>query len=362
MKICLYSPYIPKHFGGGEKYLLDVATQLSRKHKVVVAVPSGYRPDELTQVIDQYRHFFARSLDKVSFLPAPILSGKVWQKLAWTKQFDVCYAVTDGSLFFSAAKKNILHIQVPFQHPLHSPIDRLKLANWPVRTSNSDFTRQVVEHAWRTKIQYVHYPAIDQSCFQPILHKQKVIVNVGRFFRQLHSKRQDILVQAFAQLRHHQPTLSKGWKLVLIGGVEDQTYFQEVQQFAKSLPVEFYTQLSRTEVLKWYQKASIYWHAAGYQVDAAQHPERVEHFGISTAEAMASGCIPIVVGQGGQREVLGDQLTQLQWQTVDECIQLTTEILHQESDWPAWQAAAQQQARHFSEARFSRLLYEMIES
>ena len=41
MNICLYSSYVPHHFGGGEKYLLDVARVLiSFGHTVSLAVSS----------------------------------------------------------------------------------------------------------------------------------------------------------------------------------------------------------------------------------------------------------------------------------------------------------------------------------
>ncbi|MBW7943843.1 glycosyltransferase family 4 protein [Patescibacteria group bacterium] len=360
MKICLYSPYVPKHFGGGEKYFFDVATILAQDHKVTVALPREIKPTEILEKVARYEDFFHRSLEKISFLPTPLHDGSVIEKLRWTRKFDCCIAVTDGSMFLSAAKKNILHIQVPYTHPQNGLGNRFKLRNWKIKNANSAFTKGIVERAWKTKIQFVHYPAIDQACFQAVDKKEKIILSVGRFFRQLHSKRQDILVQAFAQLLHQEPELMKGWKLVFIGSVEDQSFLTEVQQYAKSLPVEFYTRINRQELLTWYRRASLYWHAAGFEVNQDEHPEQVEHFGISTAEAMASGCIPVVVGKGGQVEVLGEQLQALEWQTIDDCCRITSNLLKQPGDWPAWQTAIKNQAAQFSESRFSQTLYEMI--
>lgn len=360
MKICLFSPYVPKHFGGGEKYFFDVATVLAKDHKVTVALPRDIKPTEILEKTALYEDFFHKSLEKISFVPSPLYDGSVIEKLRWTKKYDCCYVVTDGSFFLSAAKNNVLHIQIPFTTPIQGIVNRLKLQSWKVKNTNSLFTKSIVERAWNTKINFVHYPSIDQSCFQSVNKKEKIILSVGRFFKQLHSKRQDILVKAFAQLLHMDPTLTKGWKLVFIGGVEDETYFTEVQQFAKSLPIEFYTKLNRTELMSWYKRATFYWHAAGFDVKQDERPEQVEHFGISTAEAMASGCIPVVVGKGGQVEVLGEQLKMLQWQTVDECCQITLGIMQQPQDWSAWQDAVRSQAGQFSESRFSQTLYEMI--
>lgn len=360
MKICLYSPYVPKHVGGGEKYFFDAASALAQHHEVTIALPQRCTRAEIEQSQQKYEQFLERSMENITFSVAPLHNGTVLQKLLWTRKFDLCFAVTDGSAFFSASKKNVLHIQVPFTQPKHRFLERLKLDNWKIKNANSAFTQRVVENAWNTKIQYVHYPAIDDNCFQQISKKEKVIINVGRFFRQLHSKRQDIIVQAFSKLRKEHPELSNGWKLVLIGTVEDESYAQEVKKLAVGQPIEFYHHLNRKELLRWYQRASIYWHAAGFEVNETEHPERVEHFGISTAEAMAAGCIPVVVGKGGQVEVLGTQLQHLQWQTMKECCQITSKLLEPAAITQELQQQCVTQAKTFSSARFQQTLYEMI--
>src|SRR6185369_8621708 len=188
MKICLYSPYVPKHFGGGEKYFFDVASVLAKEHKVTVAVPSDLKSTEILEQTARYEEFFHKSLEKISFVPSPLhQAGNSLAKWRWTKKFDRCIAVTDGSLFLSGAKRNILHIQIPFTAPKKSIAERFKLHAWQVKNANSAFTQSVVENAWDTTIQFVHYPAIDQACFQAVDKKEKVILSVGRFFRQLHS-------------------------------------------------------------------------------------------------------------------------------------------------------------------------------
>ena len=65
-------------------------------------------------------------------------------------------------------------------------------------------------------------------------------------------------------------------------------------------------------------RASLFWHAAGYGVDPARAPERLEHFGIATAEAMLCGAVPLVFPGGGQAEVVQDGVTGVHWRTPPE--------------------------------------------
>lgn len=359
MKVGIYSPYFPGHFGGGEKYILDVATILAETHDVSICIPH-LQQHNLSKIREDYETFFDLSLAKLQFIDAPFLTGGVLQKLQFTRQFDVMYYLTDGSLFLSLAQKNILHIQIPFTDT-KTAFDHVKLRSWHVKNTNSAFTKSVIEKHWQTGVQYVHHPLVNPPANPvPSSKKEKVILNVGRFFRQLHSKRQDVLVTAFAQLLEKHPSLSKGWKLVLIGGVEDEDYAQEVKKQAHSLPIEFYHSVSRKELLSWYAKASIYWHAAGFEVNENTNPEKVEHFGISTVEAMSYECVPIVVGKGGQVEVLGQELKQLLWQSIEECVTITADVLEHVEKRQKLAQSAKAQARIFGPEAFRSTLEKMI--
>jgi glycosyltransferase involved in cell wall biosynthesis len=364
MKICLYSPYIPKHTGGGEKYILDVAVSLAKKHQVSVAIPQQYAGD--ASIVKKYEKFLDCSLDNISFVPSPLGSTASFiKKLFWTRQFDVMYYLTDGSLFFSLAKKNILHVQFPLKLDKSSSLEQFKLKKWQPKNTNSQFTKEVVEAAWPTKIDLVHHPLVDVaeiSNATTLVKKEKVILSVGRFFRQLHSKRQDVLIDIFRKLVTKYPQETKGWKLVFIGAVEDKEYLSQIKRKKRDLPIEFYHDLDRKKLLKWYAKASIYWHATGFGIDQEKNPEKVEHFGISTAEAMAAGCVPIVHGKGGQIEVLGEKLTNLLWLEEEECLEKTKQIMGDLKMRKKYQDVVKAQVHNFDRDIFERKLFDMIKS
>ncbi len=363
MRVCLYSPYIPKHFGGGERYLFKVAQALGNSHQVEVAISATdpLTSDQVAQYRQNYSRFLGSSLDVVGFIASPLgTQTSFFRKLDWTRKYDLLYYVTDGSLFFSAAKNNVLHIQIPFTNRKTSVLERLKLKNWSVKNANSQFTQNVVEKAWQTSVPFVHYPVIEEDCFQHAPKKQKVILSVGRFFQHTHAKRQDLLIKIFQKMLQSNPELMADWRLVLIGGIEDQEYVSQLYQLAKDLPITFLHDVARSQLLEWYAKASIYWHAAGFEVNEAEAPEKVEHFGISTGEAMASGCIPVVVGKGGQTEVVGAEFTAYLWQTENECLELTTKLITDTQLCTSLREMARAQVRQFSQDRFEKTLQQMI--
>lgn len=366
MKIVFYSPYLPKHTGGGEKYLLDAALLAAESgHQVYVAVSrlSPLTAVEHARIKDQYELFLDRSLASIKFIAAPLHTQvSWWRKLWWTKQFDCIYYQTDGSLFFSLAKKNILHIQIPLLLDKSALLERLKLNNWTIKNTNSYFTKTHIEKAWQTKIDFVHQPFVELPSSISQIKKSNMILSVGRFFTQLHSKRQDVLVKLFHQLRKQEPQLSRGWELVLVGKIEDSSFAQEVQELAADLPIRFLHDLDRQELLQLYGQAKIYWHAAGLGIDEQEHPEKVEHFGIATLEAMAAGTVPVVVNQGGQREIVTGQLQQLLWQTERECLDTTIKLMKDESWRQEMAKLAQERSRQFSVKKFKEILCTMLES
>lgn len=355
MNICFYSPYLPKHFGGGEKHLLDVVMALVTKHTVKIAINDfDGAADSLEKIKESYSTYFGYSLENVEFITTPIgTSASLTEKLLWTRQFDALYYVTDGSLFFSLAKHNYLHIQTPLLLKKNNLIERLKLQNWHHKNANSEFTKLAIERSWATTINDVINPMVDLSEFPETQTKKKQILSVGRFFTQLHSKRQDVLIDIFIKLLTTYPKELKGWELVLAGSVEDREYLAELQKQSKNYPIIIRTNVTRTELVSLYSAASIYWHAAGYGVNELTHPEKVEHFGISVVEAMAGGAIPLVHYKGGPKEILGDEFKDLGWLSETECIDKTLFYCTNKAERESLQPLLRNRARLFDKPAFN---------
>lgn len=356
LKVCFYSPYIPTSTGGGEKHILDIAEIISKKADVYFALAdiSAHHDDlYLKKITQKYEQFLNKDLSYIKWIASPLgTHNSFYKKLLWTKQFDYLFYVTDGSLFFSLAKHNILHIQVPLLLEKNSLIEKLKLKNWQHINVNSYFTRNIIERSWDTAVDSVIYPVIDTTTFTPETKKTKIILNVGRFFQHLHSKRQDIALDIFKLLYESNQKKMKDWKLVFIGPIEDAAYVRDLHRKARNLPIEFHHNLKREELITFYNKASIFWHTAGYGVNQTDYPEKVEHFGISTVEAMAAGCVPLVLGKGGQIEVLGEDLKELLWQRKEELIDKTSYFISNPAVLYEYKQKVKARSQFFGVSRF----------
>lgn len=127
--------------------------------------------------------------------------------------------------------------------------------------------------------------------------KEKLILSVGRFFKVPggNNKNQEVLIDTFK-------LLPPGWKLVLVGTVQDQEYFSKLKKQAEGLNIEFLHDIPQSQLTDLFARAKFYWHAAGYGTD---EPSSQEHFGLVAVEALASGCQPIVYDGGGMAEING---------------------------------------------------------
>lgn len=365
MKIAFYSPYLPKHTGGGEKYLFDCALLSAEAgHQVFMAISSDHKlsETEIAGIRSKYEQFLDCPLTSLKFISSPLFTeANFWQKLLWTKQFDCLYYQTDGSLFFSLTKKNILHIQVPLPLDKTSLFERLKLANWPIKNSNSFFTKKYIEKYWQTKVDFVHQPFVELPPMESPPEKEKIILSVGRFFCQLHSKRQDILVNMFKKLVKENPKILRGWRLVLIGKKEDDNFAKKVAEDARSHDIEIIHDVDRSKLLDYYQRASLFWHATGYGINEEIEPEKAEHFGISTLEAMAASVVPLVINKGGQKEILGEELKKCLWQDEAECLAKTLDLIKNIDKRASLAKLARDRSQIFSREKFKKILLAMLE-
>jgi glycosyltransferase involved in cell wall biosynthesis len=86
------------------------------------------------------------------------------------------------------------------------------------------------------------------------------------------------------------------------------------------------------------------------------HTRKNEHFGISIAEAIAAGCIPLVPNSGGQKEIV--PLDELRFDSVEEAIEKFKTISN--SDKSKYRNYLQNHILQFSEEKFAKNFNDFI--
>ena len=137
------------------------------------------------------------------------------------------------------------------------------------------------------------------------------------------TKKLEALITAFKKSEY----LSQNYKLWIAGNKDkdDPAYCETLQKLAKGSNITFYISVKHEELTELYNKATFFWHSKGFEVNEETEPENLEHFGMTTVEAMSAGCIPIVINKGGQPEIVTEG-TGFCWNTLDELIKQTENI------------------------------------
>jgi len=122
---------------------------------------------------------------------------------------------------------------------------------------------------------------------------------------------------------------------------------------ANSRAVRFHVDASGAALRDLYWRASVFWHAAGLGEDVERHPHRLEHFGIAAVEAMSAGCVPVVLGRAGQREIVEDGVSGLLFETVGELVARTRQLVGDPELRARLAAGARERAAAFGPDRFA---------
>lgn len=273
--------------------------------------------------------------------------------MAISRQYDLIFFLTDGSIPTTLARHNILHFQVPFPKILAHPF---KLHQFDFVVCNSLFTQKHIDPKLGSYARVIYPPVVPvaQSSTQ---RKQKIILSVGRFTSAHTAKKQDTMIDVFIRMEHRLP----GWKLVLAGGLldSDSMYMNSLRKKIKGHRIILVSNISHDALEMWYQKAMIYWHAAGF---GESDPRFMEHFGISTVEAMSAGAVPIVFAGGGLPEIVTHGKNGFLWKTPDELAHLTLDMIADTQLRGKVQKSAINSWKTYSEKKFTASFDALIET
>ena len=348
----LYSPY-PVVPGGGERVMFELASHLSSlvgTSNVVFSTPHRYSAIRMRQIAATF------GLDHVIGTPLP------WDEL----EPDKCrLAVVLGNSIIppvpAFGERCVYQLQFPFfMSDRAVAAGATLLADYDEIWVYSDFVRHnvngLVRHYGLTAppVHVVAPPATWSGATSGLPWPSRTtILTVGRFFAGGHNKRQDIVIEAFRKLVKGG---TEGLELALAGSIHPgpagRSRFQELRTMAAGLNCTFYPNIGRNDLAALYARSAVLIHAAGFGVDPDEFPETLEHFGITPVEAASFGCIPVVYGQGGPKEVVNVLGCDTAFSTVDECARIVSRLLNDPRGSTALSAHLLQSSQCYSAEAF----------
>lgn len=355
MKIGIYTPYLDT-VGGGERYMLTIAEILSKEDSVDIFLDTHLSGLDIGEITKKTTKLLGLDLSNVKYTKAPFGKGSSFLKrLNFLKKYDILFYLTDGSIFYSTAEKNILHIQSPVKVSNNSLWEKIKSSSWDLIIYNSNFTKDHCEKFWKIKGE-VLYPPVNTEIFKAG-RKKKQILSVGRFFGYHKNKKHGLMIEVFKKM--FESGKIGDWSFYLAGGAGDgdKKYVKELKETAKGFPVHIHPNLSFDDLKKLYSESSIYWHASGFgEID----PTKMEHFGITTVEAMASGCVPVVVNLGGQKEIVEDSVNGFLWDNPEEMEEKTLKLIQNKELLEKLSKTATKSCTKFSKEEFANKIQALI--
>lgn len=355
MRVGIYSPYL-ETAGGGEKYMLTIAEVLSKNHQVDFLLGTHLYSSNIDQIRKRIETLHGLDLSRINFTKAPFWPGSsLIKRLFFLMKYNWLFYLTDGSIFLSTAKNSVIHFQAPHKNTAEKGWwGRIKLLTWKQAIYNSCFTKNIVEQNWPIQGKVV-YPPVATQHLKPG-QKKKQILSVGRFSGHLQDKKHSLLIKIFKELVKDNHL--SGWSLHLVGGMGkgDQDYLASLKKEARGAAIYLHPDLPYQQLVKLYGESIIYWHAKGF---GEEDPTKMEHFGITTVEAMAAGCVPVVIKSGGQLEIV-DARSGLLWNSQDELIDFTLKLINDSQLREKLAKGAITRAKMFSKERFASSILNLV--
>lgn len=360
-KVIIINPYLPT-LGGGEKhmgYLCQFIEEYYNGDVNIDILVHNYHKENIYDknyvTIDKVNDVFGLNLQHTGIKKLNI--GHAKNKIQFlkykrmieniTKGYDICINFMFFSKHCAKGRVNIYQVMFPPKRFIEeSPnaslpakavyryFDRQFYKSYDKFVCNSNFTKGWLERYWQAGDKNcVIYPPVfsedDKLCERyNESEKQNIIISVGRFFVKDHSKRQLDMVKFFV----NNEEIFRNYEYHLVGNVstlpEDIAYLNKIKTIAATVDnVYIHEKMDYEGLMGLYRKAKIFWHATGYGVDEEKEPWKMEHFGITTVEAMSYGAVPVVIDKGGQTEIVEEGVNGYRWLDEQGCVGKTQHLI-----------------------------------
>ncbi|MBU1166822.1 glycosyltransferase [Patescibacteria group bacterium] len=310
-----------KQFGGGEKDVVVLTEGLNE---------AGITPDifsEQEATSQEIENYFGKKINfKVRPFPRPsgnlsrvmaeiFLSHPLKTKL---EDYDFVYDFTNKPPVYRRSKKYLKYIYIiddkrvleksasrNFQSKLYRFLANLgfskfnKISNDIINVTQSEYVQKEIKKSAGESVPIVYPPVeMDQQSIDSF-ERSNSVISLGRF-----SPEKNQLEQL--QIAKKLPEIN----FIIIGIKDDQEYFNQIKKFKTENKVDNVSLIenaSKQKVQELLRSSKVFLNTT-----------KNEHFGLSTVEAIAAGCLPLAHKSGGQVEILEND--EFLFETMDEAI------------------------------------------
>ncbi|MBN1494598.1 glycosyltransferase [Candidatus Peregrinibacteria bacterium] len=367
-RICLYDRAM--HFiGGGQKYGLTIAEAIKKTGDITLV---SNKPVTISQLENWYDLKLKGCKLKIIELPIYKEDTEINPSLAIGAARNPFEKIEDEVLNYdlfinvnmvpsvnALALKNIFLCHFPDTDRSHY----FYPSKYDFLISNSKYTDEWIKKKWGLKSNLMIYPPIDMKYKGKVI-KENIILSVSRF-EVKGSKKQLEMAKIFCSLYKKNPKILKGWKLVLCGGTfKKNAYLAQVKNYIKSCgcPIKVVTNLSNEDLKKLYAKSKIFWHACGLNENLGKNPVLIEHFGMTTVEAMQNGCVPVVFDGGGQKEIVENRVNGFRFRNERDMKRLTIRLIKEKITIKHLSLSAKKSSNKYSKEKFQKTYKKLIET
>ena len=328
MKICILHNTL-NVAGGAERYALSLIKVLKRNNYHVILgtfdKPDWIRIEKLwgekPVKPDAYYWIFGRRLPFFGIYQRWLVASRLSKKLnsladltinthsdhLYTDADIVCmHGVTDFNMWFRHSPWHKKLYYIPYKHLLNRGI-----TGDPVVVANSKYTAKLIWSIYQKKSTIIH-PPVDVERYRKLLNKsddrENMVLMIGRAAWEKN-------LEAIPSILEHLDDKDIKFSLVTSSHIPKNKILMKLKECEQFNAGQFKIYLNLSPELKasLLKKSKVYLHTSPY-----------ETFGISIAEAMSAGLIPVMIDEGGHT----DSFSGLHYHSFEEAAKAIKTAIH----------------------------------
>lgn len=217
---------------------------------------------------------------------------------------------------------------------------------------NSLYTAEWIKKKWHITPHEHIYPPVDMEPKIMKGEKKKTVMSVARFEVE-GTKRQMEMLETFMKLKQEHPGITKDWAFMLVGGSDSANpYLSKLENIIALNPdknIQLKVNISIEELKSLYQESTLFWHLCGL---SSADPSEIEHFGMTTVEAMQNRMVPVVYDGGGLKEIVDHGINGFRVRSKAELLAYSLKLFQDDKLVQKLAENAQIKSRDFSRSNF----------